>query len=66
MNPDNPDDPTNPGKPTSPGTSGGSSGSKKPTLPQTGQLWWPVPLLACGGMLCFLAGWVKNRRDYES
>lgn len=38
----------------------------KPTLPQTGQLWWPVPLLACGGMLCFLAGWVKNRRDYES
>ena len=66
VNPDNPDDPTNPGKPTSPGTSGGSSGSKKPTLPQTGQLWWPVPLLAVGGMGCFLAGWVKNRRDYES
>lgn len=69
-NPDNPDNPTtpttptNPTNPTTPSTPG-SSGSK-PTLPQTGQLWWPVPLLACGGMLCFLAGWVKNRRDYES
>ena len=66
-NPDNPDNPTTPPNPTNPTTPGssGSSGSK-PTLPQTGQLWWPVPLLACGGMLCFLAGWVKNRRDYES
>lgn len=63
-NPDTPTTPTNPTNPTTPSTPG-SSGSK-PTLPQTGQLWWPVPLLACGGMLCFLAGWVKNRRDYES
>ena len=65
-NPDNPDNPNNPGNPSNPGSSGGSSGSKKPALPQTGQLWWPVPVLAVGGMGCFLAGWVKNRRDYES
>lgn len=36
-------------------------------LPQTGMLWWPVPVLAVGGMACFLAGWVKERkgRDHE-
>lgn len=33
-------------------------------LPQTGVLWWPVPLLACSGLLLFLAGWGK-RRNYE-
>lgn len=64
--PDNPSTPTTPTNPTNPTTPGNPGGSGKPTLPQTGQLWWPVPLLACGGMLCFLAGWVKNRRDYES
>lgn len=26
------------------------------TLPQTGQLWWPVPLLLCGGLLSILIG----------
>lgn len=31
-------------------------------LPQTGQLWWPVPLLAVGGMLLFLLGWGLHRR----
>lgn len=31
-------------------------------LPQTGMLWWPVPLLATAGMLCYLFGWLKNRR----
>lgn len=25
-------------------------------LPQTGMLWWPVPLLACGGLLFTVAG----------
>lgn len=32
-------------------------------LPHTGQLWWPVPLLAVGGMFLFLLGWVRNRRE---
>lgn len=26
-------------------------------LPQTGQLTWPVPVMACSGMLLFAAGW---------
>lgn len=30
-------------------------------LPQTGQLWWPVPLLAVSGLFLFLIGWVKHR-----
>ena len=29
-------------------------------LPQTGQLWWPVPLLAVLGLLCIALGWRKR------
>ena len=32
-------------------------------LPQTGQLWWPVPVLAIAGMVLFLIGWAVRRRD---
>ena len=35
------------------------------TLPQTGLLWWPVPLLAAGGMALFVTGWLRRRRDEE-
>ena len=35
---------------------------KPPILPQTGMLWWPVPVLACGGMLLFLIGWIRRRK----
>lgn len=41
----------------------GGTSSAKPTLPQTGMLWWPVPLLACAGLLLFLIGW--GRRNHE-
>lgn len=34
-----------------------------PALPQTGVLWWPVPLLACGGMALFLVGWARRRSE---
>ena len=34
-----------------------------PNLPQTGQLWWPVPVLAISGMLFVALGWKK--RNYE-
>ncbi|MGN0484359.1 MAG: Cna B-type domain-containing protein [Lachnospiraceae bacterium] len=37
-------------------------------LPQTGQLWWPVPILAAGGTLFLLAGIVskvRRRQDNE-
>lgn len=33
-------------------------------LPQTGQLWWPVPFLALGGMFLILAGiWLRRDRS---
>lgn len=33
------------------------------SLPQTGMLWWPVPVLACGGLLLFVLGWVRRRHE---
>ena len=36
-----------------------------PNIPPTGQLWWPVPLLAILGTLFFAIGWAR-RRDAES
>ncbi len=35
-----------------------------PDIPQTGQLWWPVPLLAILGTVFFALGWAR-RRDTE-
>lgn len=32
-----------------------------PDLPQTGQLWWPIPLLAAAGLVMFVTGYVRNR-----
>ncbi len=37
-----------------------------PKLPQTGMLWWPVPVLACGGLLLVLAGWMVRRKQGDS
>lgn len=31
-------------------------------LPQTGQLWWPVPVLGAGGLIMFTIGWRLNKR----
>lgn len=36
------------------------------SLPQTGQLWWPVPVLAASGLLLFLLGWVKQQKSRRS
>lgn len=44
-------------KPTSPPSSGGGGGK----LPQTGQLWWPVPLLTCAGLGCIAVGLLRRR-----
>lgn len=51
-----PTTPTTPNKPT----------TRKPTtstLPKTGQLWWPVSLLAVGGILLYTIGWNYNRKN---
>lgn len=37
-----------------------STGGK---IPQTGQLWWPVPLLAAGGVLFLFVGIMIKRRE---
>lgn len=34
---------------------------EEPTLPQTGQLWWPVPVLACAGLTCIALGVIRRR-----
>lgn len=46
--------PNTPDKPDTPG------GEK---LPQTGQLWWPVPILVLLGIVAFIIGWVRRRTD---
>ena len=44
-------------------TYGGNSpgGSADPTLPQTGQLWWPVPVMIAAGMLFVAVGLIRRR-----
>ena len=48
--PDNPDEPDKP---------------DQPNLPQTGLLWWPVPLLAAAGLICVIAGIAITRHRHE-
>ena len=52
--PDNPTPttPSTPDTPTSPG---------KPKLPQTGQLWWPVPILIAVGLFFIVIGLIRRR-----
>ncbi|MGN1403460.1 MAG: Cna B-type domain-containing protein [Ruminococcus sp.] len=37
-------------------SSGGGSGGTNTKLPQTGQLWWPVPVLAAAGLILIVVG----------
>lgn len=32
-------------------------------LPQTGMLWWPVPVLLCAGLILLIAGRLRERKD---
>ena len=61
-NPVSPDSPDNPVSPDNPDNPVSPSNPDKPVLPQTGQLNWPVPVLACSGVLLFAVGWVLNRQ----
>lgn len=36
---------------------------EQPQLPQTGMVWWPVPVMACGGLLLVLLGWIRRRKN---
>ena len=58
-----PDVPLDPGQ-----TPGGSATNiqdpaNAAKLPQTGQLWWPVPILAAAGIAFFSIGWLRSRKD---
>lgn len=61
-----PAEPSAPGQ--DPGTDNPETGVTK--LPQTGQLNWPVPVLAVAGILLFAFGWTlnntKRKTDYEA
>lgn len=36
-----------------------------PKLPQTGQLWWPVPVLAILGMVLVMLGWLRRKESLD-
>ena len=36
---------------------------EQPQLPQTGMVWWPVPVMACSGLLFVLLGWIRCRKN---
>jgi len=53
-NPDNPDGWVKDGRPTK-------------VLPQTGQLWWPVPVLLLAGLVLVVVGLARRKEDkYEA
>ena len=45
---------------------GSTTPSSKGKLPQTGMLWWPVPVLACAGLLLILLGLVRRNKRRDS
>jgi hypothetical protein len=53
--PDNPTDSDNPN----------SSTSAKENLPQTGQLWWPIPVFLICGLTLFMMGVKANEKNNE-
>lgn len=59
--PDHPDKPDKPDKPTSPTSPQPSSPSGGGKLPQTGLLWWPVPVLLFLGLFLVILGAAVRR-----
>ena len=48
-------------KPNEPEKPKPSNPPKAEKLPQTGQMWWPVPILMVTGILFWLIGWTKSK-----
>lgn len=63
--PDQPDQPGTPDQPSTPSQPGTPSTPDRPTLPQTGQLWWPVPVLLCAGLALVIAGLLRRRGETD-
>lgn len=72
--PVDPEDPTDPGNPTDPKNPGnpddpGSPDKPSESIPKTGQLWWPVSILAGAGILCIVIGLIiklRKRREADA
>lgn len=62
--PNDPNDPNDPSGPSAP-PNDPPDDPDEPGLPQTGQIWWPVPLLAAAGVLLLLIGAVLFARKEE-
>lgn len=64
-------EPSEPSEPTEPSEPSETTEPEEPTepdgpqIPDTGVLWWPVPLLALGGVALILTGTVIRRRESE-
>lgn len=56
------EDTPSPGSGGSGGSTPGGSGTEV-KLPQTGQLWWPVPYLALAGILMIFLGVLRRKRE---
>lgn len=60
---------TEPTETTEPPTTDPTNPTDPPDLPQTGQLYWPVPVLAVSGIAVFMLGLAmrtRKREDYEA
>lgn len=60
--PDSPDAPNEPSTPADTDTPAQPGRPANPDLPKTGQLNWPVPVMAVSGLLLFAFGWTLDRR----
>ena len=38
---------------------------EKSKLPQTGQLWWPVPVMGFAGIVLLLLGWIRRKESED-
>ena len=54
--------PTPPSKTTPTPTPGNPPSTSKKVLPQTGQLWWPVPVLCAAGLALVIGGFMLKRK----
>ena len=63
--PDEPGKPTKPTEPKPPKPPRPSKPGTSDRLPQTGQLNWPVPMLALAGMFLLIFGWILRRSAAE-
>lgn len=58
-------EPSKGGKTTTSG-GGGNTSVTGGRLPQTGQLWWPVPVLGAGGIILILIGIMRRRKNAQA